>query len=164
MGHDTGWQDQEKAVEERQIDMFSCVAITPSRLTHLEFTDPYLTLPVVIFARDGMPYIRDLSELSDQRVVVVAGYAVDQWLSRDFPKLNNQRVGTVAEGFTQLKEKRADAFLCNVLPGNYYLSRLKRHDIKIVGEAPYKLKLRMAVRKDWAIFARILKKNPQRPA
>ncbi len=159
MGHDTGWEGQEKAVEERQIDMFSCVAITPKRLSHLKFTDPYLSLPVVIFAREGVPYIRDLSELSDKRVMVVAGYAVDQWISRDFPGLNIQRVATVEEGFTRLKKKRADAFLCNVLPGNYYLSRLKRHDIKIVGETPYKLKLRMAVRDDWAILARILKKT-----
>jgi ABC-type amino acid transport substrate-binding protein/nitrogen-specific signal transduction histidine kinase len=159
MGHDLGWEAMEKAVEDRQIDMFSCVAITPRRLAHLEFTDTYLSLPAVIFAREGMAYVRDLSELAGKRVAVVAGYAVDQWLSRDHPGLSVQRVHTVADGFNRLRKSRVDAFICNVLPGNYYLSRLKRHDIKIAGEAPYKLKLRMAVRNDWPILARILQKT-----
>ena len=98
-------------------------------------------------------------KLADKRIMVVGGYAVDQWISRDHPELNIQRVATVKEGFNHLKRSRGDVFICNVLPGNYYLSRLRRHDIKIVGETAYKLKLRMAVRDDWPIFARILQKT-----
>ena len=67
MGHDLEWEQLESRVEKRQMDMFSCVAITPKRLSHLEFTDTYLSLPVVVFARQDMPYIRDMSELSDKR-------------------------------------------------------------------------------------------------
>ncbi len=43
--------------------------------------------------------------------------------------------------------------------GNYYLSQLKSHEIKIIGETPYKHKLRMAVRNDWPHFTHILQKT-----
>lgn len=159
MGHDLGWKELESQVEKRELDMFSCVAITPRRLTHLAFTDTYLSLPVVIFAREDLPYVKDLSELSDKQWAVVEGYASDQWISDDYPDAAIHRVPTIEDGFTLLRDGQIDAFLCNVLPGNYYLSHSGVHGIKIAGETPYRLKLRMAVRKDWAVFCRILQKT-----
>lgn len=63
------------------------------------------------------------------------------------------------EGFSELQRGNTDVFVCSVIPGNYYLSKLKKHNIKIVGETSYSYTLRMAVRKDWSIFTKILSKT-----
>ncbi len=158
MGRDLGWPKIESKLEKKELDMCTCLAVTPKRLSFLKFTKPYLSLPVVIFSGKDMPYVRNLSEISKMKVAVVKDYAVDQWVSHDFPDLSLARVDTVKDGFALLEKKKVDAFLCNVLPGNYYLSRLKDHDIKIAGTTRYTYKLRMAVRKDWPELAGILEK------
>ena len=158
MGKDIGWLATSAKVKQREIDMFSCVSITPDRLKHLNFTDTYLAVPVVIFGTDKTPYVRAIAELKDKKIAVIKGYATDSWVSRDFPKFNIIKPQTIKDAFRLLKEEKIDAFIGNVLPGNYYLSQLKSHEIKIIGETPYKHKLRMAVRNDWSHFTHILQK------
>jgi len=158
MGQDIGWQAVSRKVEKREMDMFSCVSITAERLKHLDFTDTYLTIPVVIFGHNSASYVRSLSELQGKKLAVIDGYATDAWVSHDFPGFDLTRSSTIQEAFKLLQQKKIDAFVCSILPGNYYLSHLRSHNIKIIGETPYTHKLRMAVRKDWPLFTRILQK------
>lgn len=158
LGPSEEWQAAYSRLEAREADMSSCMAVTPQRLAHLVFTEPYLENPVVLFGTDSMPYIRRLSELEGRRVGVVADYATDDWVSRDHPGLSLVRVASLEEGFDLLSRGEMDVFIASVITGNYYLSRQRSHRIKIVGETPYAYKLRMAVRKDWPLFARILAK------
>ena len=156
LGEADSWQEAYGRLEAREADMSTCLAVTPQRLTHLHFTDTYLENPVVLFGIDSMPYLRNLSELRGYRVAVVADYATDDWISGDYPDLALVRTATLEEGFELLRRGEVDVFAANVITGNYYLSRQRSHRIKIVGETPYVYKLRMAVRKDWPVFARIL--------
>jgi polar amino acid transport system substrate-binding protein/two-component system sensor histidine kinase EvgS len=158
MGKSTDWQTTYEKLKNRQIDMSSCLAITPERLEYLDFTDTYLSSPVVFFAREDMPYIRNISELGDLRVAVVGNYATDEWVSRDFPEMPLIRVTTMAEAFHMVSRGEVDVFIGSVLPGNYYLSKHRHRNIKIAGETPYAYKLRMAVRNDWKLFSGILQK------
>ncbi len=153
-----GWEESYGKLKTREHDMSACLAVTPERLEHLTFTEPYLTSPVVFFARGYAPYIRGFSELKDNRVAVVGGYATDAWISRDYPDLNIIRTPTIADGFNMLRKGEVDVFVCSVIPGTYYLSEQRYHDIKVAGETPYSYKIRMAVRKDWPLFAGILQK------
>lgn len=155
---DATWQDTYAKLRQGELDMCSCLAVTPERLEHLDFTDPYLDVPVVIFGGKGIPYIDNMAELHGLRVAVVKGYATDEWLQRDHVDLQLRQTASIAEAFRLLQKRKADVFVGCVLPGNYYLSNLRHHDIRIVGETPYSYKLNMAVRKDWPIFGRILKK------
>ncbi len=154
----TDWQETYAKLERREIDMSSCLAITPERLEHLDFTDTYLTSPVVLFGRGNLPYIRQMSELQGLKLAVVKDYATDEWITRDFPEMGIVRARSIGDAFRLVIQGDVDVFAGSILPGNYYLSRLRHHDIKIVGETPYAYKLRMAVRKDWPLFAGILRK------
>ena len=158
MSEATEWQATYEKLKSREIDVITCLAITPERLGHVDFTDAYLDSPVVFFAREGTPYLRSISEIADLRVAVVENYATDEWLSRDFPELSLARTATVSDAFERLKRGDVDVFIGSVLPGNYYLSKHRHRNIKIVGETPYSYKLRMAVRNDWPLFAGILRK------
>ena len=152
------WQEAYTMLKNRDLDMSSCLAITPQRMEHLDFTDTYLSTPVVLFGNGSTPYIRNMSELEYLRVAVVKDYATDHWITRDVPELSVTRTATLADGFELLRRGKVDVFIANVVTGNYYLSHLRHHNIKIVGETPYAYKLRMAVRNDWPLFAGILTK------
>jgi ABC-type amino acid transport substrate-binding protein/nitrogen-specific signal transduction histidine kinase len=158
MGSATDWQTTYGRLKRREIDMSSCLAITPQRLEHLDFTDAYFTSQVVFFAREDMPYIRNISDLQGLRVAVVENYATDEWMSRDAPDLTLMRTKTMADAFAMLSRGEVDVFIGSVHPGNFYLSKHRHRDIKIAGETTYAYKLRMAARNDWPLFSGILQK------
>ena len=141
-GPATDWQTAYDKLKKRQLDMSSCLAITPERLQHLLFTDTYLSLPVVLFTRDTMPYIHSIDEIEEFRVAVVKGYATDDWISHDYPDLNLTRARSVDEAFKLLNQEKVDVFAGSLLVGNYYLSKRRDLNIKIAGDTPYIYKLR----------------------
>ncbi len=154
----SSWEESHNKLKNHELDMSACLAVTPERLEKLVFTEDYLDSPVVFFSLGYAPYIRGFDELEGRRVAVVKGYATDGWITRDYPDLNILKTSTIAEGFNLLKEGEIDVFVCNVIPGTYYLSEHQYNDIKIAGETPYSYKLRMAVRNDWPVFKGILQK------
>ena len=61
------------------------------------FTEPYLSMPVNIFARNDVSYIGKLENLANKRVAVVEGYAVTEWLSRDHPEIQQVAVKSAVD-------------------------------------------------------------------
>ena len=154
----TSWQEAYAMLQNGELDMASCLSPTEQRLAFLDFTESYFNSPSVFFARNDMVYIRGMNDLEKLRVVVVKDYATDEWITRNYPQIQPIRAKDVDHAFTLLEQEAADVFIGNVVVGNYYLSKNRIQGIKIVGEAPHSYTLRMAVRKDWPIFTRILSK------
>ena len=152
------WQTMYARLLAHEIDMSSCLAPTEQRLEFLDFTESYLTTPTVLFGRNDMAYIRNMDELAGLKVAVVENYATDDWITHEYPEIKPVRLNSVEEGLRRLQNDEIDVFVGNVIVGNYQLSQLGKHDIKIIGETPHSYNLRMAVRNDWPIFTGILRK------
>jgi len=152
------WQEAYVRLKRWEIDMTTSVAVTPERAEFWAFTKPYMKIPIVIVAHSDVTYISDMRELAGEKVAVVEGYAVNDWIPRDFPEIRLVRVKTAEEGLERLQ--RGDVFACieNMLVVGYYMAKLKMTTLKIAGETPYVNAQSMAVRKDWPILAGILQK------
>jgi PAS domain S-box-containing protein len=139
--------------------MTTSVAVTPERSEFWAFTKPYMNIPIVIVARTDVTYITHMQELAGKKVAVVDGYAVNDWIPRDFPEIRLIRVKTVQEGLEALQRREVFAYIENMLVVGYYLTKLKMATtLKIVGNTPYINAQSMAVRKDWTPLAGILDK------
>jgi polar amino acid transport system substrate-binding protein len=101
-----------------------------------------MKIPIVIFAQSNLTYISIMRELHGKKIAIVDGYAVNDWIPRDYPDIRGD----------------VFAYIDNMLVVSYYLTKQKTANIKIVGETPYINSQSMAVRKDWPIFAGILQK------
>lgn len=152
------WQEAMARLQRRDIDMTICVSATAERNKFLTFTRPYLNIPNVILAREAVTYIGDMQELAGHKVAVVEGYALVEWLSRDFPGIDLVKVKTVEEGLRRLQKREVSCFVDNLLVMGYYLAKLKIADLKIAGTTRYEYAQSMAVRKDWSLLAGILQK------
>ncbi|MDD5366970.1 MAG: PAS domain S-box protein, partial [Gallionellaceae bacterium] len=150
------WQEAYARLKHHEIDMTTSVVTTPERTEFWAFTQPYMRIPIVIVTNSEVTYIADLRELAGKRVAVVAGYAVADWLPRDFPEIRLVRVKTVREGLEQLQRGEVFAFVESMLVVDYYLAKLNLTTLKIAGQTPYINAQAMAVRKDWAPLAGIL--------
>jgi diguanylate cyclase (GGDEF)-like protein/PAS domain S-box-containing protein len=155
---DLSWKQALTAVQSRTADMFASVARTPERDAYALFTQPYIDLPIRIFAREDSGYFGDLGNLSGQRVAVAAGYAIEDWLAADHPDLTLVPVESIAEGLRRLSDGQVDAVVGNLLAVNYYRKKLDLQNVQEAGETPYRNNQSMAVRSDWPLFAGILQK------
>jgi two-component system cell cycle sensor histidine kinase/response regulator CckA len=152
------WQEAYTRLKRREIDMTTSVAVTPERAEFWAFTKPYMKIPIVIVTHADVTYIADMRELAGKKIAVVDGYAVNDWIPRDFPEIRLVRVKTAQEGLESLQRGDVFAYIENMLVVGYYMAKLKMTALKIAGETPYVNAQCMAVRKDWAILAGILEK------
>jgi PAS domain S-box-containing protein len=152
------WQEAYKRLKRWEIDMTFSVAVTPERETFWAFTKPYMKTPIVIVTQNDVTYISHMKELNGKTVAVVDGYAVNDWIPRDFPQIRLIRVKTATDGIDAVQKGKAFAYIDNMLVVGYYIAKLKAVNVKIAGETPYVNAQCMAVRKDWPILAGILNK------
>jgi PAS domain S-box-containing protein len=152
------WSEAYSRLKKWEIDMTTSVTVTPERNEFWAFTRPYMKTPIVILAQADVTFIQDMRDLSGKTVAVVDGYAVSEWIPRDFPNIRLHKVGNVREGIEALQQGRVFAYIDNMLVLSYYLAKSKTSNVKIAGETPYVNAQSMAVRKDWALFAGILGK------
>ena len=152
------WQNAYTRLKRWDIDMTTSVAATPEREKFWAFTRPYMKIPIVIVAHADVTYIADMHELAGKKVAVVAGYAVTDWIPRDFPEIQLVLVPTAEAGLKALQQGDVFAFIDNMLVVGYYMAKLRMTNLKIAGETPYSNAQSMAVRKDWAPLAGILQK------
>jgi two-component system, cell cycle sensor histidine kinase and response regulator CckA len=152
------WQDSYERLKKRDIDMTTSVAVTPERERFWAFTQPYLRIPIVILTQTDVTYISGMSQLKDKTVGVVEGYAMADWIPRDFPEIRIVTVKSVKEGIDAVQGGRIFAFVDNMLVLGYHLAQMKAVNVKIAGDTPYVNAQCMAVRKDWPVLAGILQK------
>jgi len=152
------WQESLAAVEHGELDLFSSMARTPDREIKFHFTEPYLTMPVNIFAHSDVAYIGNLKGLTGKRVAVVEGFAIHEWLSDNHPDIILEPVPSLPKALEMLASGQVHAFVGNVMTTSYYINKLKLKQIRVAGETPYANKQAMAVRQDWPILSGILQK------
>lgn len=156
---DLTWQEAVEAVKNKQADMFVSVTNTLQRQRYAIFTEPYITIPIRIFARSDISYIGSIEHITDERVAVVNKYAIHDILLNQHPGLNLVPVNTPADGLQLLSDGDVDLFIGNLIIANYYIEKLDISNIREKGETKYSNKQAMAVRKDWPILANILQKS-----
>lgn len=152
------WSDMVDAVKNRELDVFSLVVQTPQRDVYVNFTEPYISFPMVIVTLDSGPFIDGLSPLRDRRIAVVNNYASHELLALDHPELKLNAVASVREGLEAVSNGQDDAFVGNLAAVSQVIREAGITNLKIAGQTEYRFDLRMAVRNDWPELVGILQK------
>jgi|GEM_PF-740986 len=153
------WRDAYRKLQSWEIDMTTSVTETDSRKAFWIFTKSYIKIPLVILTHSDVSYIGDMKDLTREKIAVVDGYAVAEWIAHDYPDITLVKVATVKEGLHRLQNRDVFCFIENMLVISYYLRTEKITNLKIAGTTPYKNHaVSMAVRKDWPMLAQILNK------
>jgi len=155
---DLSWQEAYARLQRWDLDMTTSVTATPFRQGFWAFTKPYMSVRLVIVARENVTYVADMRDLAGQKVAVVEGYIASENIPHDFPEIQLVKVKSVKEGLDRLQRDEVFAMVDNMLVISHYMAQLHLANLKIVGETPYVNAQAMAVRKDWPIFTGILQK------
>ncbi len=153
------WPEVIAKLENRELDMFSAAVPTAEREQFSTFTNPYLTLPAVIFTNEDVSFIGDLSELEGQKVAAIRGVAVTESLKQDYPGIELIETDNITAALVKVAQKEAVAYIGSILTTGYYIREGGYQNLKVSGESPYQVEISMAARSDWPLFASILQKS-----
>lgn len=152
------WSEVVESVKSGDLDMYSCVVSTAQRREYVNFTQPYLSFPMVIVTSDQVAYVNGLKDLRNETVAVVRGYATQDLLEKNHPNLELYLADNVTDALEKLSRGQVYAYIGNIATVSDVIRREGLTNIKISGETPYNYELSMGVRKDWPEFMPILQK------
>ena len=152
------WSAVVDLVKSGELDMYSCVVSTQQRREYVNFTEPYLSFPMVIVTSDNVAYVNGLNDLKNETVAVVRGYATQELLEKNHPQLKLFLADNVADALDALSHGKVYAYIGNIATVTHVIKREGITNIKVSGQTPYRYELSMGVRKDWPEFMPILQK------
>ncbi len=134
----------------------SAVDTLESRKTML-FTRPYLELPLVLFMMNDAPFVNGLQDMKGKRVAAVGERLLDI-LKDTSPEIRAVEARTTREALEMLERRQVDAVF-EILDAGTHVIRLNNiPQVIVAAVTPYRLPIRIGVRKDWPQLAAILDK------
>ncbi|MEE9424181.1 MAG: transporter substrate-binding domain-containing protein [Methylococcales bacterium] len=151
------WAEMLEKAKTHDIDMLSSIRQTPNREQYLIFTEPFLNPLVAIYTRKDNTDISNLDDLKNQTVVIENQYILHERLTREYPEIKLLPVETTLDALKALSYGKAAAYVGDQEPANWIVEQNAINNLKLKPETMLgKLPLRLAVRKDWAVFQSIL--------
>lgn len=152
------WSESLKLAQERKCDILSLVMKTPQRSEYLNFTTPYMKVPLVITTRPNISFINSIEDLDNMKVGIPKGYAYGELLKIKYPNLNIIEVEDIDEGLDRVKNAELFAYIGTLASIGYKFQTKYLGELKIAGKLDQKWELGIGVRNDDEILLNILQK------
>ncbi|MDQ2179783.1 ATP-binding protein [Marinifilum sp. D714] len=153
------WKDILQAGINKDVDIILEIQETPYRRKHFFFTEPFISIPHVIFMRNDAPENVKIEELENIDVGVVDNYAIQEHLEVMYPEINLVPFKSDLECLLKLSAKKINVVITQQGYGIHVIHNQLIPNVKIVGNANYDNKLGFAIRNDQPMLARIISKG-----
>ncbi len=147
------------AVVQGDADVIPAVVPNSQLKQKLDFTQPYLSLPLVLATRRSEIFIKDLNAIDDKRLSYVDRGELSSLLARKYPHLEFVQVDSAQEGLQRVKNEQDFAFI-GTIPGISYAIQNQDHlDIKISGTLEEELPVAAGVKQGNDLLLGIVQKG-----
>ncbi len=155
------WEETMGALKNGQADIALAVAPTLERSKYLNFSEPYISLPIAVFGREESGYLGTLGQLNGAKVALVKDYAILDMIADDYPQIKIVPVKNIPEGLNLLHRGDVRAFIDAIGTTSSYLYLSGLTNIKIIGDTPFNYNFSIATRKELPLLSSIINKALQ---
>ncbi|MCP5381874.1 MAG: transporter substrate-binding domain-containing protein [Kordiimonadaceae bacterium] len=153
-----------KQLRNHDVDITHALVINEARKDYLNFTSPYLGMPLYFFGRTGSLPIRTIDDLKGRRIGVINGIASATVIKEYYGYLDLVEQQSVVQAFQSLQDGKIDVFTVVLPVANYTISRNAITGVEVIGQSVFPElnqgnPIRLAARKDWPMLAQILEKG-----
>ena len=152
------WDETLEFVKNRKCDIVSLAMETPKRKKYLNFTTPYLKVPLVIATKLDVPFVNDIESISGEKVGITKGYAFAEILRNKYPNLEIVEVEDMKSGLDKVNEDKLFGYIGTLASIGYMFQTGYSGELKITGKFDEKWELGIGVRNDDKILLNILQK------
>ena len=132
---------------------------TPERNEYMNFTKPYLSIPLVIATRIDDLFIVNIIDVQSKKLGVVKGYAFAELLRLKYPGINLIEVSSLDEGLAQVATGELYGFVGTLSSVGYSIQRNFIGELKVAGKFNEKWELGVGVRNDDLTLLSIFEKT-----
>lgn len=152
------WPNIIQASKDKEIDLL-VATMTEYREEYLLFTEPFISVPNIIISRTDGPSSIVLDDLYYNDVVVLEDYAIQDYLSFNYPNINLKPVVTLDEGISLISFGTEDYMVVSLAQASFYMKEKAVTNLKIAGETGYNNDLSFGIRDDWPMLRKIMNKS-----
>lgn len=152
------WSKSLEYAKSRKCDIFSLAMSTPKRKEYMNFTKPYLSIPLVISTRLNELFITNIIDIQSKRLGIVKDYAFVEILKLKYPGINLIEVASLNEGLAQVAEGELYGFVGTLSSVGYSIQQNFIGELKITGKFDEKWELGVGVRSDEPLMHSIFEK------
>lgn len=142
------WAQSIELAKKRQCDIFSLAMATDERQQYMDFTQPYLSIPLVVTTKTDKFFIADISSVTDKKLGVVKGYAFGEILRSKYPHLDIIDVDSLHQGLEMVSQDELYGFIGALVTVGYEFQRNYVGELKIAGKFNENWELGVATRND----------------
>lgn len=158
------WDTLLGQIKRQEIDITHSLLQNAERDQFLNFTEPYLDIPVVNFGRKGAPRINSLEDLIGRKIGVIQGWAITDFYRNNHPEFTLVEYADIGGALTGLSGGEVDVVTGSLFTLEYFISQNFLSNIEVIGDdfifnSNNVIKHRLASRKNLPILRDILQKG-----
>lgn len=153
------WKESIAMAKARKCDIYSLAMETQERRSYMNFTKPYLSIPLVVAAKTEEFFIADFSSLKEKKLGVVRGYAFGEILRERYPEMTFIDVDSLHQGLEMVNQGELYGFIGTLVTIGYEFQRNFVGELKIIGKFDEKWELGIATRNDEPLLYSIFEKT-----
>lgn len=152
------WIDSLELAKMRKCDILPLAMETNERKEYLDFTSPYLKIPVVLATKHDVAFIANFNNLGNKKIGIPKGYSYNEILKKQYPDLNIVDVKNVKDGLEKVRRGELFGYIGTLASVGYFLQKEFFGELKITGKFDEMWELGIGVRNDDPVLLRILEK------
>jgi len=154
----TSWQQSIQFAKERKCDIYTLAASTPERREYMDFTTPYLFLPVVMATKTDKFFIDSIHSVLQEKLGVVEGYAIAEILRAEYPQANIVDVRSITDGLEKVESGEIYGYIDNLMTIAASIQKDFTGVIKVSGRLKENVDLAIGTRNDEPLLNSIFEK------
>ena len=153
------WADGLHEMRNNQVDVMGSVQRTEERERYLNFTDPYIIIPIVILVRNNYSYEVSPEQINNMRLSAVRDYAYVEYVNNTYPGAETIEYEDNLTALVQTSLGNTDGVIIDLMSASALVEKHNIANLNIGKTLEYSLELRFASRKDLPELNSILQKT-----
>jgi signal transduction histidine kinase/response regulator RpfG family c-di-GMP phosphodiesterase len=155
------WSEVVGKMEAGELHALDSVSKTPRLQQNMEFTEPYLSFPIVVVTTKEKSLIGGMKNLKDKVVVVVKNHAEHEIIRYKEPHIELVFQDNLTDALQMLADEKAFAFIGNLPDVSGALKDSRFANLKVASDTPYNFEMAIGVNHDYPELKSILNKAIQ---
>lgn len=154
------WAETIQNMKDKKFDGLTCAVKTDERNKFLFFSDPYLSVPMVIIANTNNNDIKTLDDLKGKVVSINKGSYIHEWLQEKYPSIKLLPSTSNEDSLEMLSLGKVDAYVGNLAVSTYIMNQYLLNNLKIVAKLEeFQTAISLAIDKDKTVLFNIIQKT-----
>lgn len=150
------FKDSFEAFKNKKCDIHGSLSNQKDRSKFANFTNPYVTAPLVLISRQDFPFIDSLSSLKNKKIGLIGSYYISKVFRKKYPNIEFVDVKDLDEGIKEVLNKKIDGYVDLLYVTLYKLYDKNNSKLKISNKLDITFPVSIGVRNDDAVLFNIL--------